>query len=311
MRPQTKNLLICLLSLAILAALLWTGNRGSRARLKSAKAQTSTSFHERHAAIEQAETVEAAIQTESKENYSEQLAAIHSLEADLEPEQIGDLYAFLRRTDCPEGVKASDMHVLKNDIMNALYNQGVPPADLGRIMMEIYRDKKQDAVTRDYALQHLTGSYEKAPVEQKAEIKQILLEALDEKQSSIAGTALLGLSRLGIEEEKLRQTALKLAQDRNSGDVTRITAFQICARMKTREALPSALELAKNSQSVPLQIAAIATIGSVGSKQEISFLETLAEDPKSRLQPAAKSALERLKMANARTKGKHVEEVKG
>ncbi len=311
MRQQTKNLLACFASLAVIAALLWIGNAGSGARSKSAKARTSTSFHERQAAIEQAETVEAAVQTESKENYSEQLAAIRSLETDLEPDQIGDLYAFLRNTDTVEGVKASDVHVLKNDIMNALYNQGVAPAELGRVMIEIYRNKKQDAVTRDYALQHLTGSYEKSTVEQKAEIKQILLEALDEKQSSIAGTALLGLSRLGIEQEKLRQTALKLAQDRNSGDLTRITAFQICARMKTREALPSALELARSSRSVPLQIAAIAAIGSVGSKHEISFLETLAADSESRLQPAAKSALERLKMASEQYKEKHVEEVKG
>ena len=43
---------------------------------------------------------------------------------------------------------------------NALCELNPPPAQLGDVLAQIYRDRSQDIVLRDYALQHLAAFYE-------------------------------------------------------------------------------------------------------------------------------------------------------
>jgi len=64
--------------------------------------------------------------------------------------------------------------------------------------------------------------------------------------------------------------------------------------METREILSTALELAKNSKSVPLRISAIAVIGEIGGNPELGILKKLAKSSNPRLQIPARSSLQRL-----------------
>ena len=49
----------------------------------------------------------------------------------------------------------------KNQVMDALLDQPQIPSDYGETMMKLYRDRKQDVLTRDFAVQHI-GLYAQA-----------------------------------------------------------------------------------------------------------------------------------------------------
>jgi HEAT repeat protein len=138
---------------------------------------------------------------------------------------------------------------------------------------------------------------------EQAEVRQALLDALRETQTSIAGTGLLALHRLAgaesaIDKPAVQRAALQLAQDEQCGELARITAVQVCGRMGVKEVAPLALQLAQTAASVPLRIAAVATLGDVGGAAARGYLEELARGEDERLRVAAASALQRL---NGRT----------
>jgi len=188
--------------------------------------------------------------------------------------------------------------VLKNEVILALKRQWDPPAGLESLLIELHEDKNQDVVIRDYALQHLSTWYESAA--NKESILQLFWGALQETDSSIAGTALLALYRLdeaghNIDVTRLRRAALRMAEDQTASDLSRISAIQVCGRLKLKEALPAVVSLAQESQSVPLRISALAAMGELGERQHQQILERISEASAVRLKPAAQLALNRLK----------------
>ena len=221
------------------------------------------------------------------------MEAVRKFGKDLSLDEMKDIFAFLRSNK--ERVPA-----LKNEMLNALRAQKEPPPGLARLLMDIYRDREQDPVMRDYALQHMTLFYSKAALDDKARMQQVFWQGLGEKDGSIAGTALLSLNFLSqntpaFDKEKFKHEALSLAKDENAGEMARITALQVCGRNGIYDALPLARKLAKKSPSVPLRISAIAALGDLGGPESRPFLKGLAEGPDERLKPAAQSALKRMK----------------
>src|SRR5205085_2658349 len=109
-------------------------------------------------------------------------------------------------------------------------------------------------------------------------IQRIFWEALRESDNSIAGTALLGLFHLSREmpsdfdEKSIARAALQLAGGDGVGELSRITAFQICARLNLPGALPAIWQAARSGETVPLQISAISALGALGDGQAKPFL---------------------------------------
>jgi len=244
-------------------------------------------------------SVKSIIAPSKEIHFQTRLAAVHALKNDLNQKELDTLCEFLQDNKVPQGMSRAHVRALKNDILTVLRHQTTPPADLVPLMLRLHKDSEQDIVIRDYALQHLSVVYEKASEQQKSEIQKALWAALEENQSSIAGTSLLALDRLSrtsadFEKPKFNQAALKLAKDPNCGELARITALQVCATNRLKEVLPLAFELAQNSQSVPLRISAIAALGELGEARHKRLLQQLAQDQSQRLQPAAQSALARL-----------------
>jgi hypothetical protein len=250
----------------------------------------------------------------SGQSFATRFKALHSLGKELSRAEIEALYAFLRSNSVRPGALIGGEHVLKNDVLNLLLNQVTPPADLLPMLRQLYHDQSQDSVTRDYALQHVVSFCVKigqsAPAQSGdtnvpslpvvADTQQVLWEALTETDSSIAGTALLGLHRLSaahaeIDPNRVSATALKLIQDPTTGELSLITAVQVCAQREIKEALPLVRNLAKGAPSLPLQISAIAAVGDLGGAAEQAFLEGLRAEGNKHLQPAVQSALRRLR----------------
>ena len=219
--------------------------------------------------------------------------AAHHLSRSLSAQDIDNLYHFLRD-------KKNTCFALKNELMTALRDQKKAPPGLTALFLELYRDPEQNPVIRDYALQHLCLWYEQVADGEKSQIEQALWDALNEKQTSIAGTALVALAHLSeknpqLDSGKVKDAALQLANDPACGELARITALQVCGNLGAKEILPVALDLAKNSQDTPLRISAIAALGEVGGREVQPLLKKLSKNSNTLLQLAAQAALQKIR----------------
>jgi hypothetical protein len=238
------------------------------------------------------------MEPEAGMTFEERVRAVHAIHGELTGPEIESFYRYLRMpaTNSPE---LENEHWLRNDMMDKLAGQPTLPAGLPNELVAIYQDKNQDVVMRDYAIQHMNPAYAQAGSEEKAALRQALWQATDESDSSIAGTALLALNNLAqnnseFEKDKIAGTALKLAEDEQCGELSRITAVQICGRTGATRAELLALQLAQSAPSIPLRITAIAALGDLGDRSVETFLQQIAAGSEDRLKPAAESALKRL-----------------
>jgi hypothetical protein len=259
------------------------------------------------ALIQVPESLRAIISTNAP--YPKRLKAMEALGKHLSSEEVAALTAYLQQRGVAVGLTAQADSALKNEVLNTLLSQEPPIAGLPEFLAGLYQDRYQNAVMRDYAIQHLHSWYQNAmtPAEgacrpdagdlarQKQATQQLFWDALKETDSSIAGTALLALSDLAVQEplidaSAVKSAALKLAQDSGTGTLSRITALQVCARMGVAEALPMAFKLAQNSGDVALQIPAIAALGQLGGPAELAWLQSVDRQANPRLIPALETA---------------------
>jgi hypothetical protein len=175
---------------------------------------------------------------------------------------------------------------------------------MGDVLTKMYQNRQQDDVIRDYAVQHLTAYYEQTTMQpdsaetQKA-VQKVLWEAVTETSDSIGGTALLALKRLsqeytGFDQGKIASAALQMAGDGNAGELTHITAFQVCAQLGTTDATPVILQAAQNGETIPVKMSAIGALGLLGGLDQIPYLNSVLVGGDDRLKPAAQHALQQI-----------------
>ena len=247
------------------------------------------------------EVMRLIIRSDGKTEFKERIAAVHAIKKDFNNEELQAFYSYLLAPAHNQNNQddREQENWLRNEMMDKLVTQQKPPSDLSDTLIAIYQDKEQDAVMRDYAIQHMNPAYAQAGTEEKAALRQALWQAADETDSSIAGTALLALNDLAqnnaeFEKDKIARTALKLAGNEQCGELARITAVQICGQTDATKAAPLILQLAQNAGSIPLRITAIAALGDLGDRSAEGFLQQIATGNEDRLKPAAESALKRL-----------------
>lgn len=228
----------------------------------------------------------------------DRLKAVHSLRGNLDRDEIAGLCLFLKTPPSPQEKNLPGLNQIKNDILNRLRNQDVPVAHLTDTMNEIQRDPAQDDVSRDYAIQHLVLWYEEADLaspDGRAKIRAILHEAA-QANTSAAGTALLGLHRLSMDDTtldkaKIDRLALALAQSSGTHTATRITAIQVCAERGLKEVLPVIEPLAQSPGCVPLQLSAIAALGRLGGSAQAEALRKVETNQNATVNAARQLAL--------------------
>ena len=227
------------------------------------------------------------------------------------------LRGLLLRSD-PEDAEQGGQ-VFKNQLLDALCALNPPPPWLGETLVQMYRDRSQNEVIRDYAVQHLAAYYEQMELTQpdasqtRQPAQAVLWEALSETDSSIAGTALLALNRLSagraeFDRTRLGAEALRLAQEGGAGDLSRATAFQVCAQLGIDEALPVLERAARQARSMPLRISAVGALGVLGSAQAKPILSELQTSGETELKLPVTQALKGLerkaRQARLSTQGK-------
>ena len=309
MKPALKVALILSAVLTVAGVILWLNRSGVMAAQKnnaagsvsSSPAATSARTAASRTLVTLAampERVRPIMEPEAGMTFGERVRAVRAICGELTGPEIELFYRYLR-TPATNSPESENEHWLRNNMMDKLTGQPTRPAGLPDVLVAIYQDKNQDVVMRDYAIQHMNPAYAQARPDEKAVLRQALWQAVEETDSSIAGTALLALNNLAqnnaeFEKDKIAETALKLAGDEQCGELSRITAVQICGRTGTTQAEPLALQLAQSAGSIPLRITAIAALGDLGDRSVKAFLQQIAAGGEDRLKPAAESALKRL-----------------
>lgn len=151
---------------------------------------------------------------------------------------------FLADSRRPPEMSLQAWRAEKNALMDTLCSRRQPPGELAGILIAVSSDPEQDIVVRDYALQHMVSIYPSA-VSDRGRIQESLFGALEEKQTSLPGTALLALNRLArdysdVDLDMLKTNALALASDGDCGAMGRAAAMQVCVSLDATDVVTTA-----------------------------------------------------------------------
>lgn len=240
-----------------------------------------------------------ALSATSRLDYALRLKTVHALEgATLTAADADFLRAFVANPAIPEGLTIQQVRALKNDVLNVLCVQPGGEAATAAMLRALHSDETQDGGLRDYALQHLVTLSEREP----SLGWSAHWAAIDGTNTALAATALIHLSLRHRQSElapaeriQLEAAALRLAADIAAKDPSRTTALQVCGQLKLTAARSLAAGLARSNQaSMPLRIAAVATLGDLGGDAAAcDYLKTLVTGSEKRLRVPAESALKR------------------
>ncbi|MDF7802198.1 hypothetical protein P4C99_22195, partial [Pontiellaceae bacterium B1224] len=133
-----------------------------------------------------------------------------------------------------------------------------------------------------------------------------MFQALEERDSTIAGTSLIGLELLSrthdeFDREVIVNKASEIAADEAASSASRMTALRLSAGMSNNEQGVSNVEVAETARSlaqtgetVLLRSAAIVTLGEVGTSDDRELLESYLLADNRQIAGAAKMALDKM-----------------
>ncbi|HMP90395.1 MAG TPA: hypothetical protein PJ991_09345 [Kiritimatiellia bacterium] len=228
---------------------------------------------------------------------AERSAALSALSRFLSPDDRDALYAFLLDKDRVPHLNSVQRRVLVNDVMKTLRLQQDDTLALSEVFSAVYADQAEDVVIRDYALQHL-GSWLERPVYDEAGVF-VLWQAVQERESTLAGTAILSLMRVARVHPYVDLAAVADAAERMAGDpriatASRITALSLSAELGGTGVLSTARGIARDSRIVGLQAAAVSLVGKLGNRNDLPLLLAMVEDETILCKPAVREAIQRL-----------------
>ncbi len=189
----------------------------------------------------------------------------------------------------------------RSDRLDQALRQPTLPEGFAEALLSIARDRAApDADWRDYCVQVLPDCHNRLPPDNplRTEIVAVLRDILDESANAVAGTALLGLDRLGEADNALAAesaiAAVRLASNDAAHPSARVTALRVAASHGAVDALPAARVLAQVGETPLLRLAAIATLGDLGDASDRELLLSLSISSDKRSRSATASAVERL-----------------
>jgi hypothetical protein len=204
-------------------------------------------------------------------DFESRLDAIGRLGRHLAESEVAVLYRYLLDPADEPGLQPGQSYALKNDILNALRDQTLPPPELTRLLVSLYGSTNQPVVLRDYALQHIAPWYARAGASERAELIATLEAASRERAQGYAGTALIALVRVQQENatacaSSLTNQIIEILHDSAANLCARITAVQLCGRLNLTSTSPYLLGLAANRRQPPtIRLAASASLAGLAA----------------------------------------------
>jgi hypothetical protein len=150
----------------------------------------------------------------------------------------------------------------KNQVMDELLNQPQIPSDYGETMMKLYRDRKQDVLTRDFAVQHIglyaqalnrRGEYDAASAESQ-KLRLALFDAAGETRTIVAAAAFRALSDMSafdsrIDAGRLDSLLARCAADPSAAPAARAMAVQLCGERRIASSRMALEEIAADESA--------------------------------------------------------------
>ena len=161
---------------------------------------------------------------------------------------------------------ASDM----NDVMDEMLNRSDIPADYAETMVALFRDKSQDDVIRDFAVQHIglyaetlqmRGKYD-ADASESATLRDALWDAAEEVRTIVAVAAFRALADMAafdphIDAKRLDNQLASCVADSSASPAARVMAAQLCGERRVASARAALAAIAADrAQPAPLRLAA-------------------------------------------------------
>ena len=231
---------------------------------------------------------------------------------DLPEKDVASLVKFLASAKDPLPVER--MAALKNDVMNLLRNQALPPKWLAETLIAMIEgndsnrggalrtarptmiaDRHPSAVL-DYCIQHLGAMINMVDEPARLRVRGVLAKASGEKGKPYSGTALYSLAEdrraTPSQAAELKRLTLALCRP-GAHPAARMAAIQLAGQRGCREALPVLREtLAAPARDAALDIVSIGSIGLLGDASDIALLSRFSSDR--RCAAAVEAAIKRI-----------------
>lgn len=245
-----------------------------------------------------------------KDDRNARREALTKLTRTLSSDDIEGLSLFLDfRSKDNDELSSAAFNAIKNDALVVLLNQKSVPDGIGGKLAGMFEDKEHDNRWRDYLLQYLSQCYDRHSdpgSDEQKEIRAAYDMALNDRNEKFAGTALMAVERLSrshseFDRKEIGDKAVELALANDTHYDTKITALRVCAMMGRKEVVPQVRILAQTGETVPVRLAAIATLGDLGDERDLEYIESLAASDDKRLQRISETASANLKKRLADT----------
>ena len=209
--------------------------------------------------------------------YQRRDAALRALAADRDlPAE--DVLALL------EYVRVERAAALKNDVLNLPRRQRRPPEELADILVGMLEDGGYADVELDYAVQHLGALVDSVrDAACLASIRAVLSATAARTDRPFAGTALYALAddrradAVPDGRMRLRRLTVALVRKADAHAVARVAAILLAGQKGSSEVRPDLRRLLSGPvRDVPLALAAVGTLGLVGTAGDISLLQGLS-----------------------------------
>jgi len=243
------------------------------------------------------ETEALAVVLDQKADYVQRVKAVEKLDNGLRDKLVLDIV---------KEVQDPSVHsTIRNDLLSKLESQEKPVGTLGPLLIKMYEDPVHDFTWHNYCLQHLVPAWTLEPGHRK-QIVDALFGVMEKEsgegkdQATMSETAMLSLSKIGSSDPEVASRVAKLAAvriaEKDKDPERAVTAMHVATSAGDKSILPEARKLAADEKVlIRLRMSAIATLGTLGEKEDVAVLAALAAGPAGRIKTAAEMNLKTLK----------------
>ena len=241
------------------------------------------------------------------DTYAETLEEFEAMGEHLALEDVKRIGSWLIQGSCGELTHPQCLS-FKNIVLDKLVNQREAANAIGPILIEVYNvELNRDEVVGDYIVQHLKPYYElivnmgltnDTGIPMVEDVEAIFWSATEQTHCSIAGTALLGMTRLShtcpasFDEADLGTRCLDIVNNPNSAAVAKIGALQAATMLGSADIINPARQLAVGSDDFVLRVSSIAVLGQLGDASDVELLYQMSLGAEDRLNPAISGCAE-------------------
>lgn len=188
-----------------------------------------------------------------------------------------------------------------NERLNAALAEPTLGPGFSRSLAGTVRDRGRDVQWRNHCLQVVPECMMRldAGSEERAMLASVLSEALSERRTVLAGTALLGYARLSEATgsptaEELDGMAVSMASDASTSPENVVTALRLGAERGCTAMLAAARYWARRGEGGFVRCVAISAVRDLGGPDDVDFLRSLLPARSKAEDASLKDALKRL-----------------